>query len=76
MGGFRENGKFKKKSGRAMFLIFWTPNFIPNFRKIIAAVPEIIRDTRTHTRTDGRKYESDSISPAVCNLGPIKNIGH
>ena len=49
-----------------MFLIFWTPNFIPNFRKIVAAVPEIIRSVRT----DGQTYESDSISPAVCNLGP------
>ena len=37
----RENEDFKKKSGRAMFLIFWTPNFIPNFRKIVAAVIEI-----------------------------------
>ena len=50
-----------------MFLIFLTPNFIPNFGKILGAVSEICRSVRTYGRTDG----GDIIGPAVFNLGPI-----
>ena len=46
--GFRQNGPKSQKSGRATFLTFFTPNFMPGFEKILGAVSEIIRDT---TRT-------------------------
>ena len=36
-----------------------SPNFIPNFGKILGAVFEICRDVRTHVRTHG----TDSIGP-------------
>ena len=37
-----------------MFLIFLTPNFIPNFKKILGAVFEICCNERTDERTDGQ----------------------
>ena len=43
-----------KKSGRVTFEPLLSPNFIPNFRKILGAVLEICRDARTHGRTHGR----------------------
>ena len=47
MSGFRENGQKSQKSGHANFLRFFTSNFVPSFGKILGAVSEIIRDTRT-----------------------------
>ena len=49
MSGFRENGQKSKKIGRATFLTFLTPNFMPSFEKILGAVSEIMRYTGTHT---------------------------
>ena len=60
-----------KKSGRVTFLQFLTPNFIPNFGKILGAVFEICRSGRTHARTYVRTDGGDIIGPAVFNLGPI-----
>ena len=45
------NRQKSEKSGRATFLTFFTPNFVPGFGKILGAVSEIIRDTHTHGRT-------------------------
>ena len=55
-----------QKSGRVTFEPLLSPNFIPNFKKILGAVFEICRYARTHVRTHG----SDIIGPAVFNLGP------
>ena len=43
-----------QKSGRVTFLIILFPNFVPNLKKILGAVAEIIRSVRTHGRTYGR----------------------
>ena len=42
------------KSSRVTFEALLSPNFIPNFKKIIGAVFEICRSGRTDIRTDGR----------------------
>ena len=44
---FGQNAIFFEKSGRAIFLTFLTPNFVPNFRKILGTVIEI-NPWRTH----------------------------
>ena len=69
LSDFRENEAKIKKSGRVTFEPLLTPNFITNFGKILGAVFEICR----YARTDGRTHETDSIGPAVFNLGPIKS---
>ena len=66
---FLRSGAKIKKSGRVTFERLLSPNFIPNFGKILGAVFEICRDVRMDGRTDG----TDSIGPAVFNLGP-KNL--
>ena len=43
---FEKRAKISKKSVRATFLTFFTPNFVPSFGKILVAVSEIIRDGR------------------------------
>ena len=53
-----------------------SPNFIPNFGKILGAVLEICRygrtDTRMHGRTYGRTDGGGIIGPAVFNLETIR----
>ena len=51
---FTENRIFSEKSGRAIFLVFFTQNIPENFGKILGADSEIIRYERTDGRTDGR----------------------
>ena len=52
MSGFRENGRKFQKIVRAMFLTFFTPNFMPSFVKILGAVSEIMHyGARTHGQT-------------------------
>ena len=65
MSGFRENRQKSKKSGQATFLTFFTPNFVPSFRKILGAVSEIIRDRQTDTQT----HRSDFIGPSRFSTG-------
>ena len=70
MSGFRENGQKSEKSGRATFLTFFTPNFVPGFGKILGAVSEIIRDTLTHGHTDNTDFIGSSrFSTGYFNLG-------
>ena len=53
--GFLDLNKAKiKKSGRVTFEPLLSPNFIPNFKKILGAVFEICRSARTDGRTHGR----------------------
>ena len=49
---FEKTGKKSEKSGRAKFLTFFTPNFMPGFGKILGAVSEIIRHAQTHKHTN------------------------
>ena len=42
-GGYPLNKAKIKKSGRVTFAALLSPNFIPNFKKILGAVPEICR---------------------------------
>ena len=44
-----------KKSAWIRFLALIVPYFMPCFRKIVGAVSEIIRNARTHGRTDARR---------------------
>ena len=68
MSGFRENGQKSQKSGRATFLTFLTPNFVPSFGKILGAVSEIIRNRHTHKRT----HKPDFIGPFRFSTGDQK----
>ena len=70
MSSFRENGQKSQKSGRAMFLTFFTSNFVPSFGKILRAVSEIIRETHKHTD------KPDFIGPFRFSTGDQKQIGH
>ena len=58
-----------KKSGHVTFEPLFSPNFIPNFKKILGAVFEICRYARTDGRTDARTSGTDIIGPAVFNRG-------
>ena len=71
MSGFRENGQKSQKRDRATFLTFFTPNFVPGFGKILGAVSEIIRDTRTETdgHTDTLTDNTDFIGPSRFSTG-------
>ena len=69
MSGFRKNEQKSKKSVRAMFLTFFTPNFMPSFLKIRGAVSEIICDARTH----GQTHNTDFIGPSRFSTGDQKN---
>ena len=49
-----ENDGKNQKSAWYNFLALNVPYFMQNFRKIVGAVSEIIRDERTHARTNER----------------------
>ena len=51
---FTENRIFSEKSGRAIFLVFFTWNIPENFGKILGADSEIICFGRTNERTNER----------------------
>ena len=68
MSGFRQTGQKYEKSGHAMFLTFFTPNFMPGFGKILGAVSEIIRDTHTH----GHTHNTDFIGSSRFSIGNQK----
>ena len=62
------DGKYQK-SAWYNFLPLNVPYFMPNFRKIVGAVSEIIRDGRTNGRTDGRTNGGYFIGPFGFQLG-------
>ena len=51
------------------------PNFITNYGEIHQAAFEIYHYARTYAQTHARLDKSDSISPAVFNLGPTILLG-
>ena len=56
--GFFSHKSASQKTGRATFLTFFTPNFVPGFGKILGAVSEIIRDGH---HTDTQTHNTDFI---------------